>query len=75
MISCDKAVILCNKTQYKEASFLEKIKLKLHILFCSTCAVFSKKNTQFTTLCEKAHLQNLSEDDKISIKRQLQGKL
>jgi hypothetical protein len=75
MISCDKAVIICNKTQYKEASFWEKIKLKLHMLFCSTCAVFSKKNTQFTALFEKAHLQNLSEDDKTNMKKKVQDKL
>ncbi|PHQ61555.1 MAG: hypothetical protein COC08_04355 [Maribacter sp.] len=75
MISCDKAVIICNKTQYEEASFWEKIKLKLHILFCSTCAVFSKKNTQFTVLCKKAHLHNLSEEDKNNMKKQVQGKL
>ncbi|MFK5973725.1 MAG: hypothetical protein QM485_10645 [Flavobacteriaceae bacterium] len=75
MISCDKAVIICNKTQYKEASFWEKTKLKLHILFCSTCSVFSKKNTQFTVLYKKAHFHNLSEGDKTKLKRQMQAKL
>ena len=43
MISCDEAVVICNKSQYKEASFSEKLKLKLHILFCSSCAVIFKK--------------------------------
>ena len=27
MISCEEAAIICNKTQYKEATFLEKIKI------------------------------------------------
>ena len=75
MISCEKAAIICNKTQYEEASFIEKLKLRYHLFMCKTCSVFTKKNTEFTTLCEKANLQSLSEQDKIKMKEQLQDKL
>ena len=71
MISCEKAAIICNKTQYGEASFMDKLKLKFHLFMCKTCSGFSKKNTQLTTLCEKANLQSLSEQEKLKMKEQL----
>ncbi len=74
MISCEEAAILCNKAQYKEATFVQKIKLKFHLLLCSTCAAFTKKNTQLTSLCQEADLQILSEPEKIKMKERLQEK-
>jgi len=72
MISCEKAATICNKAQYREATFMEKMKLRFHLLMCKTCSKFTKQNTQFTTLCEKANLQSLSEQEKIKMKQQLQ---
>lgn len=75
MISCEEASIICNKTQYKEATFMEKIKLKLHLFVCNTCSKFSKKNTKLTLLFEKTDLRSLSESEKIEMKQQLQEKI
>lgn len=72
MISCDEAAILCNKAQYKEATFIERLKLKLHLFMCKTCSAFTKKNTEFTALCERANLQGLSEQEKLKMKQQLE---
>ncbi len=71
MISCEKAAIICNKTQYREATFFEKMKLKFHLLVCRTCSKFSKKNTHFTSLCNQANLQSLSNKDKELMKDKL----
>lgn len=71
MISCEKAATICNKAQYGEATFFEILKLKFHALICKTCAKFSKQNTEFTSLCEKANLRSLSEQDKIKMKQKL----
>lgn len=75
MISCEEAAIICNKSQYKEATFLEKMKLRFHLFMCKTCSAFTKKNTEFTTLCEKANLQSLSEVEKVKMKKELKDKL
>lgn len=75
MISCEKAALICNKTQYREATFMEKIKLKMHLLMCKTCSAFTKKNTELTVLCEKANLHSLSEGEKIKMKQQLEEKI
>lgn len=74
MISCEKAAIICNKTQYGEASFMDKLKLKFHLFMCKTCSAFTKKNTELTTLCEKANLHSLSEQEKSKMKEILQHK-
>lgn len=71
MISCEEAAIICNKTQYKEATFWERVSLRLHLLFCKVCPQFSKKNAQLTHLCEKSKLYSLSEEDKLQMKRKL----
>lgn len=75
MISCEKAALICNKAQYKEASFMDVLKLRFHLMVCKTCAAFTKKNTEFTTLCEKANLHTLSEQEKLKMKEQLQDKI
>lgn len=75
MISCEKAEEICNKAQYNEATFLEKLKLLSHVLICKICARFTKENAKLTTLCQQADLKNFSETEKIEMKRQLQKNL
>jgi hypothetical protein len=75
MTPCEKAATICNKTQYREATFIEKLKLQFHLLMCKTCSAFSIQNSEFTTLCEKANLQMLSEQEKNKMKEKLQNKL
>jgi len=71
MISCEKAALICNKAQYREASFMEKMKLRFHLFICKTCSKFTKQNTEFTSICDKANLQSLSEQQKEEMKKQL----
>ncbi len=73
MISCEEAAHICNKKQYKEASWLERFQLILHLLICKTCKTFSRKNARLTTLCEQAELRSLTQKEKQEMKRQLQG--
>jgi len=71
MISCEKAAIICNKSQYDEASFMDKLKLRFHLLICKTCSKFTKQNTELTSICEKANLHGLSENEKLKMKQEL----
>ena len=75
MITCEEAAHICNRKQYKEASWKERVQLFLHILICKTCASFSKKNTQLTSLCDEANLQSLSSRDKENMKKKLQEEI
>jgi hypothetical protein len=70
-ITCQQAAIICNKTQYREASIFEILKLRLHILLCKACHKYVKRNTKLSELCKKAQLQALSDSEKESIKKRL----
>ncbi len=75
-INCEEATIICTKNQYKEASFLEKIKLNIHLLRCKICGLYSKQNTKLSEVCN-AHLRKpdcetkLSDTDKEGLKKKL----
>ena len=71
MISCEKAAKICNKTQYREATFIEKLKLRFHLFFCNRCAHFTDKNTKLSSICDNANLHALSEEQKSEMKRML----
>ena len=58
-ITCKQAVAICDKSQYKEANFFEKIQLNIHFLCCKICTKYSKQNVFLTKLC-----RNKSNDDK-----------
>lgn len=72
-ISCEEASVICNKSQYREASLLEIVKLKLHILICKACKAFTSKNTKLTQLCKNAELHVISEEEKKKMKQELQN--
>ena len=71
-ISCEEASEICNKSQYREATLLEIVKLKLHVFLCKTCRMFTSKNTKLTQLCKNAELQMFSEEEKEKMKQALQ---
>lgn len=72
MISCEKAALISNKTQYREATLWEKISLRFHLFICKTCTSFFKNNSTLTELCNKAALKGLTEKEKVQMKKQLQ---
>ncbi len=72
MISCEEAALICNKTQYRESSLIDRLKLRLHIFICKACKVYVKKNTRLSTLCQKATLHALTESEKEDIRNRLE---
>ncbi|HEA30163.1 MAG TPA: hypothetical protein ENH91_09240 [Leeuwenhoekiella sp.] len=74
-IDCDKAGHFCDKSQYKESSVLEKLKLNIHILFCRDCKEHSKRNLKLTRFFKQANLQNMPEDKKQSLERLIDEEL
>lgn len=47
-LSCDEANHTCDKTQYNDATILEKIKLTFHLAFCAACRKYTKSNKKLT---------------------------
>ena len=74
-ITCEEASSICDKSQYKEATFWDIVKLRIHLLYCKACKAYSKKNSGLTSMCDRAGLTVLSKDEKERMKRDLEKKL
>jgi hypothetical protein len=80
-INCDQATTICDKSQYKEASILEKVKLNIHFLGCRLCTLYSKQNV-FLSSFYKNQAKNckkithcLSDADKAALKKSIENKI
>lgn len=72
MISCKEAVTICNKNQYREAGWRQRFQLWMHLLFCKTCARFSRHNRQLTQMYSNVEIRQLTEQDKQQLKTALE---
>ncbi len=69
-ITCDEATTICDKSQYKEATLLEKLRLNWHFVQCKVCRLYSKQNNKMTRLFNmkvsdcKQHKNCLSQAEK-----------
>ncbi len=77
-ITCDEATMICDKSQYNEASLFEKIQINIHFLRCKICKLYTKQNTKLTGLfrmksvnCKK-ETNCMSKTDKEVLKKQLE---
>ncbi len=70
-IPCEKANHICDKSQYKEASFWEKIKLNMHLIYCRVCREYTANNQKLTKTIKKAKVKTLCNEDKGILKEKL----
>lgn len=69
--SCQDIAYYSDKLQYGEASFLEKVKLKLHILYCERCKKYNIKNIWLTKIMRKEEYKTLNNKDLEEIQRKV----
>ena len=78
-LACTEANHVCDKSQYKEASFLEKIKLSIHLLYCKACRSYSATNKKLTDLISESKTQgshfNLDQNTKIKLEQLIEKEL
>ena len=74
-LKCDEAVHVCDKSQYNEASFFEKLMLNMHILMCNLCRGHVKRNTKLTKIINSADLKTLLPEEKQLLKKRLQQEI
>jgi hypothetical protein len=74
-VPCDEANHICDKGQYKEASFWEKIKLNIHLIYCKACRGYSKKNATLTKVIKKSEVDCLDAKCKENMKKDLEKAL
>ena len=74
-IACKEAGHTCDKSQYKEASFWEKVKLNIHLIYCKACREYSKNNQKLTKLTKKEDVDCLTLNEKEVMKSHLSNEL
>ena len=74
-IPCEEANHVCDKTQYKEATLWEKIKLNIHLAYCSACRKYTKKNTALSKLFKNKKPQTLNVDAKEDLRSAFEKEL
>jgi len=52
-ISCEEAGNICDRSQYKEATLWERIKLEMHIFWCVKCNEYVRQNAVLSKLLKK----------------------
>lgn len=75
LVSCAEANHFCDKSQYKEASFWEKVMLNIHLIYCKACRKYSTNNTKLTKLIKDPKVININQSDKEAMKERLKQKM
>lgn len=75
LITHEEAQLICDKSQYNEATLWEKIQLNIRFLHSKVSRNYTAKNTKLTQLCDKAGLKSLSSAEKDAMKKALETHL
>ncbi|MDC7995962.1 hypothetical protein [Altibacter sp. HG106] len=70
-IKCSEANHTCDKSQYNEASFWEKVKLNIHLLYCRACRKYTSRNRKLTKLMKNPKVRTLNTSEKDLMKERL----
>lgn len=68
MVPCNQAHHVCDKSQYKEASIWEKLKLIIHLIYCKACRAYTKNNIKLSNTIHKAKIECLDKKNKEAMK-------
>ena len=74
-LECHEANHFCDKNQYKEASFWEKVRLNIHLIYCRACRKYSARNLKLSKAVKDPKVKMMPIDDKQALKEKLQREL
>lgn len=66
-LSHEEAKRVCDKTQYNEASFWDKIKLTIHLIHCKESREYTKNNNKLTKLMKEVKPEAMQSNEKQSL--------
>ncbi len=72
---CHEANHICDKNQYNEATFWEKVRLNIHLIYCRACRQYSRRNSKLTKVINKPTVETVSMSEKEALKQRLQDQL
>lgn len=74
-ISCEEAKHICDKAQYSEATFWEKIKLNIRFAWCNVTRAYVNKNTKLTKVIKNSKIECLNKIEKQNLQKQFEKEL
>lgn len=74
-LKCYEANHFCDKNQYKEASFWEKVKLNIHLIYCRACRKYTARNMKLTKTVKNPKVKTMPRGDKQILREQLQKEM
>ena len=74
-VECHEANHLCDKNQYQEATFWEKIKLNIHLIYCRMCREYTKRNIKLTKRVKDPRVKAISSSDRSMLKERLRQEM
>ncbi|RXG28054.1 hypothetical protein DSM01_2561 [Leeuwenhoekiella palythoae] len=74
-INCKEARQICDRGQYEEISFMEKLSVKLHRSICSRCVKYSERNAKLTHLLKDSKCKHMTPECKKRIREELEREL
>ena len=74
-ITCEEAHHICDKSQYGEASFWERVKLSIRLSWCQVTRNYTKKNRALTKAMKSSEVECLKDNEMDALKSQFQKEL
>ncbi len=81
-LSCKKATLLIEMGQKQKLSFVESLKLKIHLKLCDKCAQYKKQSFLIENVLKSNHINTsnfnnvtLSDDSKARFQKALEEKM
>lgn len=74
-LNCEETAKCCDKAQYDEASFFEKMMIHMHVAMCKPCRNYSAKNIKLSDLLKRSKLKTCTEEEKAAWKRKIEKEI
>ena len=74
-LECHEANHLCDKNQYKECTFWEKVRLNIHLIYCRACRKYTARNIKLTKAMKDPKVKTVSAADKEALKKKMQQEM
>jgi len=74
-LSCQEANHVCDKNQYKEATFWEKVKLNIHLIYCRACRKYTARNMKLTKTIKADKIEVMDQTAKDQLKTAFEKEL
>jgi hypothetical protein len=74
-LECSEANHICDKSQYREAGFWEKVRLNIHLIYCRACRQYTMNNSKLTKAIKRSEIKSMDNSAKSALKEQLNKEL